>query len=87
MSRKGWKQELKMREIAQLCESTIRQALISKELPFGDKVYIATTLYAKFVPRDINMTGGSGVKIIIERPSIGNSDRIRVAEHTAVETA
>lgn len=55
--RKNWKKELKVKEIANLCEKTLMNGLKSKTIDEKKKLDIAGQLYGKILPKDIDLSG------------------------------
>ena len=58
VGRKGWKHELQFKEIGKLAARVIEKALSAsdEEVSFDKKCEIAKFLYAKYIPKDINIT-------------------------------
>jgi hypothetical protein len=72
VGRKGWKEELELKKVAQLSERVLIKALEAKEeeVSLKEKINIAQTLYVKFIPRDFQHSGeikGQNPQIIIVR--------------------
>ena len=60
--RKGWKQELELKNLAKLCEQTLLKALKSKAVSNEKKIDIAKVILPRFIPKDINFTASGKIE-------------------------